>query len=49
MNYDIVKTGSAGNCTIIERFLAVDMGVPLKLIKPYLKSLKIVFITHIHS
>ena len=49
MNYNILASGSSGNCTIINDFIAIDMGITFKQIKPYYKNLKIIFITHKHS
>ena len=49
MNYKILASGSKGNCTIINDFIAVDMGIPFSQLKPYYKKLKAVFITHQHS
>ena len=49
MFYNIIESGSKGNCTIINDFIAIDMGVPFSKIKPYYKKLKVVFITHRHS
>ena len=49
MNYEIVKTGSKGNLTIIDDFIAIDCGISFKEIKPYYKKLKVIFITHSHS
>lgn len=49
MNYNILASGSLGNCTIINDFIAIDMGIPFAKIKPYYKKLKVVFITHQHS
>lgn len=48
-NYEILKSGSEGNCIILRDIIALDMGVPFSTVKPYLKQLKIVFITHEHS
>ena len=47
-NYEILKSGSEGNCIILRDIIALDMGVPFSIVKPYLKQLKIVFISHIH-
>lgn len=47
-NYNIVATGSSGNCIIIDNFIALDMGVPFKKVLPYYKKLKLVFISHCH-
>lgn len=49
MNYEVIATGSSGNCTVLENVIAVDMGVSFKSVKPYLKGLKLVCLTHIHS
>ena len=49
MEYNIVQTGSKGNCVIINNFIAIDMGVSFSKIKPYYKDLKIVFISHSHK
>ena len=49
MNCNILKTGSDGNCILINECVALDMGVPFKLIQPHIKKLLIVFLTHVHS
>lgn len=49
MNYNILASSSKGNCTIINDFIAIDMGIPFSQLKPYYKKLKIIFITHKHS
>lgn len=49
MVYDILKTGSSGNCIIINSILALDMGIPFKLLGEYTKTIKLVFISHQHS
>lgn len=49
MRYEIIESGSRGNCTVIEDIIAVDMGISFKALKPYIKNLKIVCLTHIHS
>lgn len=49
MNYNILNTGSDGNCIIINDIVALDIGIPLKKIEPYLNKLKLVFISHRHS
>lgn len=48
MNYEIVSTGSNGNCVIINESIAIDIGVPFKRISPYAKNLKLVLLTHVH-
>lgn len=49
MNYEILRTGSDGNCTVINRKIAIDIGVPFKVIEPYLYDLKLVLLTHHHG
>lgn len=47
INYEIIKTGSSGNCVIIEDVM-VDCGVPFNQIKEKLYDIKYLIITHIH-
>lgn len=47
--YHIISTGSHGNAVIINNCILVDCGVPYKSISPYIKKLKLVLLTHIHS
>lgn len=49
MEYEILNSGSDGNCTIINKIIAIDMGVSYKKLKEYTKTIKIVLLTHIHS
>lgn len=49
MNYEIIATGSSGNCVIVNGCIAVDMGVSFKALKGVYKGLKLVLLTHIHS
>lgn len=49
MDYTIIKTGSQGNCVLLGGFIAVDMGVTYKQLKPYEKGIKLVLLTHIHG
>lgn len=49
MKYNIISTGSKGNCVIFNDFIAVDMGVSFKSIKEVYRDLKLVLLTHIHS
>lgn len=48
MKYEILATGSTGNCVIINDFVAVDMGVSFKALKDVYKQLHIVLLTHEH-
>lgn len=49
IQYDILATGSTGNCTLLERKIMVDCGVPYKTVAPYMDSIKLVLITHEHG
>lgn len=49
MMFDIVASGSSGNCLIIDGCIAIDMGVSLKAIQKYIPTLKLVLLTHQHS
>lgn len=51
MTYDIIATGSTGNCVIINGEIAIDMGVPMKKLREsgYIKNLKLVLLTHEHG
>ena len=48
MEYVIISTGSKGNAVILNGEILIDCGVPYKSIKPYVKDLKLVLLTHIH-
>lgn len=48
-NYKILKSGSSGNCILLRDYIALDMGISFNLIKPYIKDLKLVFISHCHK
>ncbi len=48
MKYEILGTGSTGNC-IIYNGIMLDCGLPYKQVKPYLKNVKLIFISHRHS
>lgn len=49
MKYEIVGTGSSGNCIIINDNIMLDCGLPYKKIKKYLKDIKMIFISHRHT
>lgn len=46
---NVISTGSLGNCYIYDRELMVDVGVAFSKIKPYLKDIKVILLTHQHS
>lgn len=52
MNYNLISTGSKGNCIIYKDNVMVDIGIKAKdkeLIIPFLDSVKVIIITHRHS
>lgn len=51
MTYDILATGSTGNCVVLNGEIAVDMGIPMKRLREsgYIKSLRLVLLTHEHG
>ena len=44
LEYNILESGSNGNCLLLKKYMAIDMGISFKQIKPYLKELKIKYI-----
>lgn len=48
MTCNIVSTGSAGNAVVLNGKYLFDCGVPYKQLKPHIKALSVVFLTHIH-
>jgi len=49
MDYNIISTGSKGNCVIINKNIMVDCGVAFRSIKKYLYDVKYLLLTHTHS
>lgn len=51
MTHDILATGSSGNAVVINGEILIDIGVPMKTLREsgYIKSLKLVLLTHIHG
>ena len=49
MTYEIIASGSTGNAVLIDDCILIDCGVPFSKLRPYLKNLKVVLLTHIHS
>jgi L-ascorbate metabolism protein UlaG (beta-lactamase superfamily) len=47
--YNVIKSGSEGNAVIYNNNILVDCGVPFASLKPFVYSLKLVFISHLHS
>lgn len=48
VKYNIISTGSQGNAVILNDSVLIDCGVPYKDLKPYVKGLKLVLLTHVH-
>ena len=49
IKYEIVSTGSNGNCIIVNDYLMLDCGLPYSKVKKYLDKVKIIFICHEHG
>lgn len=49
MNYEILQSGSDGNCTIVDGQIAIDMGIPFCKVEKYAPDLKLVLLTHEHG
>lgn len=49
MKYEIINSGSDGNCIIINGNFMIDCGVSYKRIKNILKNIKLIFVSHSHS
>lgn len=49
MKYEIINSGSDGNCIIINGNFMIDCGVSYKRIKSILKNIKLIFVSHFHS
>lgn len=47
--FHVISTGSQGNAVILNDFVLVDCGVSFKALSPFLKSIQLVLLTHIHS
>ena len=47
LKYEILSTGSCGNCIIVNDYLMLDCGLPYSKVKKYLDKVKIIFISHL--
>ena len=47
--YQVLSSGSKGNCIVYHNSIAVDMGVAYQMIKPHQSQLQIVLLTHVHG
>lgn len=49
MHYSVINTGSDGNATVLNDKVLIDCGVTFKKLKPYIKELQLVLLTHKHQ
>ena len=49
MTYNIIATGSSGNAVILDGRILIDCGVPYKMLRPYVRDLQLVLLTHEHG
>ena len=49
IEYEVVATGSTGNCVIVQKNIMIDCGVSFKKVAPYIADVKLVLLTHVHS
>ncbi len=49
MVYQVIASGSEGNCVVYHSSIAVDMGVPYLKVKPLMYGLQLVLISHGHQ
>lgn len=49
MIFDVIATGSGGNAVVLNKNIMIDCGVPFSKVKPYMKDLYLVLLTHIHG
>ena len=47
--YNVIASGSTGNCEIAYTRVMIDCGVPFSKIKKFIKDVQLVIITHAHS
>lgn len=48
MNYNILGSSSKGNCIILNNSIMLDCGISYSKVKPYLKDIDLIFISHRH-
>lgn len=49
MRFNVLQTGSSGNCVILNGVIALDMGVACKKAAPHVHGLQLVFVSHEHG
>jgi hypothetical protein len=47
--YNVIHSGSSGNCEIAFNSIVIDIGVPFNAIKPYLHDIQLILLGHVHS
>lgn len=47
--YHVIASGSTGNAVIYHKSILVDCGVPWSFIKPFMKDIQLVLLTHGHN
>lgn len=47
--FDVLQTGSSGNCVVLNDIIALDMGVSYKKVAPYSRDLQLIFVGHEHT
>lgn len=49
MTFDVIATGSSGNAVVLNKNILIDCGAPFSKVKPYMKDLRIVLLSHCHG
>lgn len=49
INYNIISSSSSGNAILFNEYMLIDCGVSFSKLKTYLKKIKVILLTHIHS
>lgn len=47
--FEVISSGSSGNCIRYHKTILVDVGVPYSLIKPFVNELQLILFTHEHK
>lgn len=49
IDFNIIATGSTGNATVINGHILIDCGISFKKLRPYIRELNLVLLTHVHG
>lgn len=49
MKYEIISSNSKGNAIVLEDIILLDCGLSYSKLKNYLKKIKLIFISHVHT